>query len=67
MTTPNLMRRLEAAERALLGAPVAILAAPDPEAAADVAAFEQRLAELKTNPHRQIIIVNTGIRRGEPA
>jgi hypothetical protein len=65
MTSPSLLRRLEAAESALLGAPVAVLVAPDPDAPAEVATFEQRLAGLRANPHRQIIIVNTGIRRGE--
>jgi hypothetical protein len=65
MTNPSLLRRLEAAENAFLGAPVAVLVAPDPDVAGEVTAFERRLAELRANPHRQIIIVNTGIRRGE--
>jgi hypothetical protein len=64
MTTPNLLHRLEAAERALLGTPIAVLVAPDPEAPGEVTAFEQRLSQLRTTPHRQIIVVDTGIRRG---
>jgi hypothetical protein len=65
MTSPSLLRRLEAAENAFLGAPIGALVAPDPGDTAEVGAFNEKLLHLKANHHRQIIIVDTGIRRGE--
>jgi hypothetical protein len=64
MTTLSLQRRLEAAGNAFLGTSAGVVA-PDPDAPAEVAAFDQKLAQLRASHHRQILIVNTGIRRAE--